>query len=49
MRGTTIARTGGHHRSTSAALSPYFIEEIALTPYEFRTSQVRDVTFVVFH
>src|SRR5664280_1357331 len=29
MRRPTNARAGGHHRSTSSALSPYLIEEVA--------------------
>ncbi|HZM56555.1 MAG TPA: hypothetical protein VFC03_16160 [Acidimicrobiales bacterium] len=43
------ARAGGQHRSTSSALSPYLIEEIALTPSDLRRSQVKDVVFVVSH
>ncbi|GEM_PF-2391753 len=49
MRRPTNARAGGHHRSTSSALSPYLIEEVALTPSELRRSQVADVVFVLSH
>jgi hypothetical protein len=42
-------RSGWSHRSSSLALNPYFIEDIAMTPGEFEQMRSREIRFVGFH
>jgi len=49
MKYSTGRRSGESvhvHRSTSAFLSPYFIDDIAITPREFEHSRRSDVMVI---
>jgi len=42
-------QSGGSRRSSSLALNPYFIEDIAMTPGELEQMRPREIRFVGFH